>query len=292
MSCAKEDKHMPLHVIKASGAKEPFNEAKLINSLARAGADEPTIETIVAALDDLPETITAKEIYKTAFSILRAQQETANAARYNVKKGLYQLGPAGFPFEKFAAHIFRNKNYTVELDQYVPGLCVMHEVDIVATNEHERLLIECKFHNLQGPDSNIKTVLYIKARFDDVVKKWEINNNGYKKFDAVMLVSNTNFTMDAITYAKCAGIRLLGWSYPRNDNLADLIEQYKLYPITCLTTLNLYQKVWLIREGFVLCKDLIDAPESVLEQFGLTPDTTTKVIREARNLCRIGVARS
>jgi hypothetical protein len=206
------------------------------------------------------------------------------AARYSIKRGLYQLGPAGFPFEKFVAHIFIKKNYDVLVDQIVPGFCVLHEVDVVATNNHERILIECKFHNIQGPDSNVKVPLYVKARFEDIQKKWESAPAQYKKFDVITLVTNTSFTQDAITYATCANIRLLGWDYPDKENLSDLIQQYRLYPITCLTSLTLYQKAWLIREGLVLYSDIVKAEPSKFDQFGLSKDKIQSILEEAKML--------
>ena len=62
------------------------------------------------------------------------------------------------------------------------------------------------------------------------------------KFHQAWIVTNTKFTSNAIRYAQCAGIGLIGWSYPHNDNLASLVDKYCLHPITALSLINKNKK--------------------------------------------------
>lgn len=272
-------------VIKTSGEKEPFHEDKLIRSLQKVGASQDTVEQILTEIQKLPEVSSTRNIYHIAFELLKKAPH-GSAARYNIKNALYQLGPAGFSFEQFVSHIFQAQGYNVLLDQEVAGYCVMHEVDVVAKKEHEQLLVECKFHNIAGPKSDVKVALYVKARFEDIRKRFEQQRNHANEFHGIALVTNTQFTTDAITYGECAGIRLIGWAYPAQASLAFLIEQYQLLPITALTTLNYRQKQELIEQKLVLCRDL-EHNKPLLERIEGDHLQREKIVQEARKACLI-----
>ena len=91
---------MDFYVRKASGRKELFDTEKFRASLAKAGAAESLIDSMVFEIQQLPKLRSTKEIY--GYALTRLQQEhMAVAARYNIKRALLDLGPAGFPFEQF-----------------------------------------------------------------------------------------------------------------------------------------------------------------------------------------------
>ena len=78
------------------------------------------------------------------------------------------LGPTGFPFEQFVAEIFKAEAYSTITDQIVQGKCVEHEIDVVAWKEKELIMVEAKFHTDFNLKSDLKIVLYVKARYDDI----------------------------------------------------------------------------------------------------------------------------
>jgi hypothetical protein len=98
----------------------------------------------------------------------------------------------------------------------------------------KRIGIEAKFHNEPGGKTDIKDALYVYARYEDLKHAPEASS----RVDEGWLVTNTQFTRNAIRYAQCAGLRLLGWDYPRTRGLMTLIEEAKVHPLTCLTTLS------------------------------------------------------
>jgi len=104
------------------------------------------------------------------------------AARYNLKRALMELGPAGYPFEQFVAHIFSAQDYETIINQIISGNCIDHEIDITATKASKHFMIECKFHNRTGLKTNIKVILYIQARFEDVRTEWEQRPQDSHKF--------------------------------------------------------------------------------------------------------------
>jgi len=49
----------------------------------------------------------------------------------------------------------------------------------------------------------------------------------------LILVTNTKFTSTAQSYAECAGLELLSWNYPRDNNLQDRIEKLGYTQLPC-----------------------------------------------------------
>ena len=93
-----------------------------------------------------------------------------------------ELGPAGYPFERFIGAILEHQGYHVEVGQLVKGYCVRHEVDVIADRDDRRYMVECKFHTRQAHNSDVKVSLYIHSRFNDIRKngsnrmEWTINS--------------------------------------------------------------------------------------------------------------------
>lgn len=273
-----------LFVTKASGESAPFSEQKLRNSMTRAGATKEQIDGIVQNITtNLYPGITTKKIYGIAFSHLRGSSRPV-AARYHLKKGLMELGPSGFPFEKFVAEILRYQGYAVQVGEIVKGKCVNHEIDVIAEKDQHHFMIECKYHNLRGTVSNVKIPLYVQARFKDVEFSWKTLPGHESKFHQGWVVTNTSFTHDAIQYGTCAGLKLLGWNYPKDNSLRNLIDRLGLYPVTCLTSLTKAEKQSLLSKNIVLCRE-ISSNETILLNVGIKQPRIKQIIEEAFLLC-------
>ena len=100
------------------------------------------------------------------------------------------------------------------------------------------------------------------------------------------MISNTQFTSQAIKYGECKGMHLIGWGYPARGNLADLITKYKLFPITTLTSLSKSQKRSFLKSGLVLCKDA-KSHQKTLQKLGLKPAEIKKIIAESQAVCKV-----
>lgn len=255
---------MPIEIIKASGKREVFDKQKLVNSLLRARATVTVAEKIASHVqDELKEGMTTKDIYRHAFELLEREVKPV-ALRYSLRKAIMELGPSGFPFEKFVAEIFKAKGYETMTDVTMLGECVPHELDVVAWNENELIIVEAKFHNILGIKSDLKVVLYIKARFDDLANT-TFNYGKERKVDESWLVTNTKFSVQAITYAECKNMKLVGWNYPAKGNLHDLVEDAGLHPITCLRSISSSEKQILLQAGIVLCKTVEEDPQLAID---------------------------
>jgi hypothetical protein len=274
-----------ISVTKATGEKAPFSEDRLRHSLKRSGASAEQIDMVVDEISaELYEGISTKEIYRTAFKVLKSKARHT-AARYHLKQGIMELGPSGFPFEKYISELLNHQGYSTKTGQFLKGRCLTHEIDVVAEKEAHRFLVECKYHNGRGIFCDVKVPLYIHSRFNDVMAGMEKSGPVSTKSQQAWIVTNTRFSVDAIQYGNCAGLKLMGWDYPSNGSLKDLVDRLGLYPVTCLTTLTRLEKQRLLDKRIVLCREILEH-ENLLSQLGIKPPRIKSILTETRQLCQ------
>ena len=267
-------------ITKADGEQEPFDPNKLDISLSHAGAGDALREEIIAkVIDDLKDGMRTEDIYIRAFELLRTNGEPAVAARDSIKRAVFAPGPSGFPFEQFLAEILRAHGWHARTGVPLSGRCAPHEVDVLAEKNGKRIGIEAKFHNEPGGKTDIKDALYVHARYEDLARSPEASSRVHEGW----LVTNTRFTRNAIRYAQCSNLTLLGWDYPRERGLLSLIEDARVHPLTALTTLSDAEKRQLMDQNVVLCKSV--RSEHLLREYGVKPERIPKVLEEARMLC-------
>ena len=259
----------------------PWDGRRLEESLIRAGASDMVAErireTIEASIGPSEE---SREIYRRAFAMLRGASRTA-AARYSLRRALFEFGPTGHPFEDFVSELFKTEGWTVEPRRMIPGKCVPHEVDVYAVRDGQHLAAELKYHNDPGYKTDVKTALYVKARMDDI---WQCEpGNKTCPVDLGFLITNTKFTSQAVDYATCAGLNLLGWSYPADNSLYDRIVASGLYPVTALTHLKKSEKRLLIDQGIVTTK-LVREHRDKLRELAITPERIGSIVAEIETL--------
>lgn len=275
-------------ITKASGEKAEFSSNKLEHSLRRAGASDKQIKLIVQkVISHLFEGITTKEIYHIAFEFLKNKTAPV-AAKYKLKRAIMELGPSGFPFERYFAEILTHQGFKTRVGEIVKGHCVNHEVDVIAEKDERHFMIECKFHNQSGYVCDVKIPLYIHSRFKDVEDTWEKLPGHKSKLHQGWVVTNTKFTTDAIQYGTCAGLHLVGWDYPIKGSLRDQIDEAGLYPVTCLTTISEAEKSKLLELNIVLCRDIHSNP-SWLTRIGIADDRKEYILKESAEVCANGL---
>jgi len=275
---------MTYSIRKSTGRKEPFDLKKFARSLKKAGAHEKLIKSIIRELEKRRPKST-KQIHEITLELL-GKYEPPIAMRYNLKRALMELGPAGYPFEQFISQLFAHMGYKVATNQICSGICVDHEVDIIAQKGKKHFMIECKFHNRLGLKSDVKVALYIQARFEDIRQSWEQDSKHGEEFHQAWLVTNTRFTTEAIKYGLCRNMKLLGWSFPIKDNLAAMIDKLGLHPITALPSLSRKQKRVFIKNGFILCRDA-RKHKDLLKQMGFSQYKIEKLVKELEAVCAI-----
>jgi hypothetical protein len=278
-------------LIKADGTKELYEPHKLRNSLIKAGAGGHSADKVLTEIAEFLEKsfrhhkkteITVADLYSRAFECL--QKYAGNAAlRYSLKRSLFELGPTGFPFEKYIAEVFKAQGFNAITGQMIMGNCVPHEVDLVAWNNNKLIMGEVKYHNDPASKTDLKVALYVSARYNDIRGNTCDYGSINRKISEWYLITNTKFTDTAITYATCNGVKLLSWTFPESNNLHDMIEDTKSHPVTCLTALDTVQKRALIDRNIILCKQLY-ASNKTMKELGFSDTTIFNALEEVSRI--------
>lgn len=274
----------PVHVTKYSGETEVYDESKLRQSLRSAGADSVLIDYISDQIQDmLYEGISTQKIYKEAFRLLKSESQRS-AGRYKLKEALFELGPSGYPFERFIAELLNRLGYQTEVGVVVQGDCVSHEIDVIAQKDDLYLLVECKFHNRNENRCNVKVPLYIQSRFQDVKRNWTSLPGHKNKTHKGWVVTNTRFTSDAEKYGTCIGLELLSWDFPKNNGIKDLVSRLNLHPVTCLSSLTKEEKNRLLKHDIIFCRQLCEDKKRI-KSAGINPRNVNRIAKEAEEIC-------
>lgn len=275
---------MTIKIKKATGVIEDFDRDKLLNSLIRAGATAKQAKDVVKeVIRQIKPLMSTRKIYRLAHRYLK-RFNRASVLRYSLKEALLRLGPSGYPFEKYVGKLLRNNGYEVKVGIILEGKCVSHEVDVFAENKKEIILVECKYRNNAKGAHDVKTALYVQARYQDL--RNEMAKQYPDKQINGWLVTNTRFTEDAMQFAKCSGIKLVSWRYPKKDSLEKMIETGKLYPVTVLSGLNSQQIHKLIENDVFLMSDLAKKDTASISKLLSITDRKASTLRhQAQELC-------
>ncbi len=270
-----------IHITKKSGELVPFEKEKLRKSLVKSGADNDTAEKVInELLLYVKNGMSTHKVYKKAYSILsRISHRTAG--RYRLKSAIMELGPTGFPFEKFVGALIENQGFNANTGIIVQGKCVTHEVDVVAENKDKIIVVECKFHREGNRKSDVKVPLYIRSRFNDIYEQWIKEDKIKDREFEGWVVTNTRFTGDAEKFGKCSGLNLIAWDYPNDNSLKNMIDRSGLHPLTSLKSLTKKDKEAILEQGIVLCKEL---SEEILLKSNIDTKKFKKILLEAHNL--------
>lgn len=265
-----------IHVVKATGKTEPYSEEKLIASIRRAGIPAALQDHILSHVkeklyDDIPTSV----IYHHVKEYLKHSPQPYTSAKYSLKQSIMDLGPTGYPFEDYIAHIMQSEGFQTTVRTIVRGGCITHEIDVIAIKDQEKIMVEAKFHNFSGTKTNVHVAMYTKARFEDTKQK-----NGFTK---PWLVTNTKITADAIAFGACSDMHILSWEYPTGHSFRDIVEKARLIPITALSTLNHTQKTRLLELGIVLVKNIVEN-QKLLEELHIPQQRVTDIATEAKLL--------
>ncbi len=266
-------------VVKRDGRWEPFSREKLVASLVRSGLSREEAEEIASLVEQrAPRVVSARELHRIVKRLLAARHPLA-VKRYVLKRALMRLGPEGYPFEKYFARLLEARGFEARTNLVVKGRCVEHEVDVEAVKDGRRYMVECKYHNSPGIYTGLKVVLYVRERLRDLSGR----------FDEAWVATNTRFSVEAIQYARCAGVRLTAWGYPPGWSIQELVEGPGLYPVTVLEELGVDARRRLLSAGLVTLSDLVAAgPGRVAALLGWPLGAAERILREAAAVARAG----
>lgn len=277
-----------MQVKKYSGELVPFNGDALKHSLSRSGANHDQVDQVYRqVVAEIYDGISTRELYQLAFDTLKAVRNSY-AARYSLKKALRELGPEGFYFEKYIAHLLKAIGYESTNGIAVKGHAVSHELDVVAYKDGKLITAECKFRNDVDAKISVTTPMYYLSRFKDI-SEIDYEFFGRKlQFQEGWLITNAYFTSDSIDFAKYYNIHLLSWDYPKETSIKKRVDKAVFYPVTCLTTLSDVEEQQLLKNQLILVKDIVNDPDRI-NILGLSKERKEKVLAEARELVTYSV---
>jgi hypothetical protein len=240
-------------VIKADGRTERYRRSKLTNSLKKCGVSYKQANNIAKNIErkfSKSAVISSIDLYnETKLQLTANINDTA--IRYSLKRGLFDLGPTGFPFEKLIHKLFFKMGYQVIGNGSISGKCIQHEIDLIARMDNVEHWAECKFHHTQGIICDAKTALYVMGRYVDL-SDHSINHRPNRMW----LITNTRFSKDALQLLQCRQMNALSWDYPIGNGLKDLLERHEILLVTCIPNLKRSQVRELLDMGIVTIDDI------------------------------------
>lgn len=263
-----------MQVIKSSGEINPFIPKKIYRSVKDAGGSSRLArEAIKEVKSKYKKDFSTKDILNILIEFLK--KEPGVAEKYDLKRAIMNLGPTGFPFEKFFAKVLQSYGFKTKIGDNLKGKSIIHEIDITAEKK-KKFMIECKYHNQSGTITRLHPAMYTYARFLDVKKHG---------FDKPWLVTNTRCSLDARKYATSVGVKITSWKYPENQSIQKLIERKKLYPITILKSINEEIKEKLFRHNIIILKDFEKiAAEEIITKIRISKEKVEEILKDVYDI--------
>ena len=264
-------------VIKSNGQKETFQKEKIIRSLQKLNLSEERINEVLFEIEQkLPSVVSTKKLFDFIFAYLK-EKEPSCCFQYNLKQAIFKLGPAGYPFEKFIAHLLKIYGFQAKHNLFLKGKCLTYEIDLLAEKDNLTYIGECKFHQRGWKRNDVKVVQYSYARFLDLQKEAK---------EYLWVITNTRFTTEAHKFAECYDIKLLSWDFPK-ENLPYLIDGKKAYPLTIFDFLPLKAIQNFFNYDIVLIQDFFKRDKSYLRKIsGLNETTINKIFDIINNILK------
>lgn len=275
-----------MHVKKSEGGTEAFDRNKLCSSLQKAGAPTDVAEGICKLVaKEVHPNMSTQAIFRKALRYL-LKENIDTAARYNLIRGMAQLGPTGFYFEQFVEALLQANGYTTKRDVHIPGECIVHETDVYAEKGGLKYIVECKYRNEKAGRTHVDQVMYADARLMDIERAAKAR--GDTSSHIIWVVTNTMFTDTSIRYAECRGVKLIGWNYPAEGNLEDLIVSSRMYPVTVLPSVTTAAREAFAAHNIILAQDLLTYTEKdLVKKFKISETTAKALLRETHQLLKI-----
>ena len=158
-----------------------------------------------------------------------------------------------------------------------------HEVDGIARRDGVTYFVEAKHHSNYHTSTGLDESRIARAVLEDVIEGFEVGPNNWE-IERAMIVTNTKFSEHAKRYGECRNILQIGWSSPPYHGLQEMIEERKLYPITCLKSLRKQTREKLTSAGIVSLKQLIERePEELANRTKIPKRSLLRLLKKAKD---------
>jgi len=246
------------------------------------GANREIADEISGKIEsEIYDGVSTEEILDRIFELLQEHRPVIKHL-LDLRKGL-SLMSSKPEFELFVRVLLSENGYEVTPNRILRGKCVEHEVDGIARKDGVTYFVEAKHHSNYHTSTGLDESRIARAVLEDVLEGFEVGLNDWE-IERAMIVTNTKFSEHAKRYGKCRNIVQIGWSSPPYDGLQEMIEEKKLYPITCLKRLRKQTKEKLTSAGIVSLRQLIERePEELANRTKITKRSLLRLLKEAKD---------
>jgi hypothetical protein len=272
---------LPILVTKADGSKQLFDREKVVKTCLRMGANRRIANEVADEVEArVYDGMTTNKVLQLIFRLLRKHTPTIQHF-LDLRKGL-SLMDSKPEFERFVQVLLAHHGFEVTPNQIIKGRCVGHEVDAIARKEGVTYFVEAKHHSNYHTPTGLDQSRIARAVLEDVTEGFELGKNDLQ-IDRAMIVTNTRYAEHARRYGRCRDILQIGWSSPKTLALQNMIEEKKLYPLSCIKGLNSEVKMRLVNFGIVLMKQLVDEePSRIAMKTGVSRENIQRIIEKAK----------
>lgn len=245
-----------IYVTKVDGRRQTFDKSKVYRTCIRMHATHDQARHVTEKIESkVYNGITTKKILNMIFAYMKNYKPEFRY-KIDLREAISMLRPKP-DFETFVALLLKSQGYEIEQNLIVPGTCVEHEIDVIAKKGDEIVYVEVKHHLNPHTYTGLEVFLQANSTFQDLTDGYRIGINKIN-FNKVFVVCNTKISEHAKRYAECKGIKYMGWKYPVDAGLEEMIEQMQLYPVTILKDLDHKTKIKLGDAGIVSLKQLLE----------------------------------
>lgn len=225
-----------------------------------------------------------KKILQLIFRFMRREKPGIEHL-FDLRKGLSLMGPKP-EFETFVRVVLAHNGFEVSSNQILKGRCVEHEVDAIARKDAVTYFVEAKHHISYHALTGLDESRIAHAILEDISEGFQTGVTDLK-IDKAMIVTNTRYSEHAIKYGQCREILQIGWNYPLNQGLENMIEKKRLHPLSCLRGLANDYRLKLADLGIVLIRQLLAEDQSELaRKTGLKIETISEIVENAHHSAR------
>jgi hypothetical protein len=276
---------MDMYVTKADGSTQLYDRGKVLKTCMRMGATREVADVVADKIElKLFNGIKTTKILHMVFTLLN-KYRPAVSHLVDLRKALSLLKPKP-DFEQFARALLAEHGYDVTPNQIIRGKCVEHEIDAIAHKDSITYIVEVKHHTNYHTRTDLDPARISRAVFEDVTEGFELQLNDVK-VDGALIVSNTKFSEQALQYAECRGINLLGWNMPADHDFPAMIQEKNLYPVTYIKEMKPVIRKQLLSAGMILVRDLVQyTVHEIGEKTGIQEDILESLIEKAQILLR------
>lgn len=273
---------MGVFVTKADGSKQLFDREKVVRTCLRMGASSDIAYAVAEKVERrLYDGILTKQVLQMIFRFMR-NYKPGLGYLFDLKKGLSLMNSKP-EFEMFVRVLLAHHGFEVESNRILDGKCVDHEVDAIARKDGITYFVEAKHHTSYHALTGLDESRIARAVLEDVTERYALGGNKLK-IDQAMIVTNTRYSDHAIKYGKCRNILQIGWSLPEDLSLQKMIEEKKLYPLSCLRGLRDDVRMRLVNSGIILIRQLLNEdPWVIAQKTGLPRDFLRGIIEKAKS---------